>query len=232
MAIRFHVMQASGAYTGETLAVLERALARTAAACGVKLALRDVDVVVMDVPWNVIPRIGINGFAYDAHQIALFTDMAHRTLQRDLAGAVGAILAHELHHAARAVALGSGHRRTYGESLVAEGLACCFEEEMGHPTPFYAVECRGDALARFAHGQARAQIDTPRGALPGAWQKWMFGGAPDDAAFPYQCGYSTGYALVSHWLAQHGTTASQAAGVDADAILAPWREGRIDPFAA
>ncbi|MEM7529653.1 MAG: hypothetical protein AAF416_18620, partial [Pseudomonadota bacterium] len=64
----------------------------------------------------------------------------------------------------------------------------------------------------------------------GHWQKWMFGGAPEDTEFPYQCGYSTGYALVKHWLVIEGMKASDAAGVDENVILDLWCNGEIDPF--
>jgi hypothetical protein len=37
-------------------------------------------------------------------------------------------------------------QKTYGEYLVLDGLACCFEEEIGGPTPFYATECKGAEL--------------------------------------------------------------------------------------
>lgn len=139
------------------------------------------------------------------------------------------LLAHELHHNARSKARGSSHAETYGGSLVAEGLACCFEEEIDEPTPFYAVECKGKALSRFSE-KAREQLATKHGKLPGNWHDWMFGKGPDDPEFPYQCGYSTGYALVSAWLKATGRTASEAAGVDEQEVLEAWTSGGIKPF--
>ncbi|MEL6208172.1 MAG: DUF2268 domain-containing putative Zn-dependent protease [Pseudomonadota bacterium] len=229
MAINFHVLRSSGAFNAEHIAVLNAVFQETAHKCSNRLVLADVDFVVMNVPWNVIPRIGINGYSYDAHQAVLFLDMDHPHLKRHLRDSVISILAHELHHCARARARGNSHSTTYGGSLVAEGLACCFEEEIGQPTPFYAVECHGEALRAFSR-RAKNQARTDRSDMPGYWQKWMFGGGPGDTEFPYQCGYSLGYALVKHWLVAEGMRASDAAGVDENVILDLWQNDEIDPF--
>jgi hypothetical protein len=229
MSIRFHVLAASGALSGAVRERLDATLAEASGACSKLLTLAEIDVVVMNVPHSVIPRIGVNGWSYDAHQLQLVLDIEHAHLKRNFSGAIKAILAHELHHCARSLALGLTRGYTYGESLVAEGLACCFEEEIGEPTPFYALECRGEILHRFSE-RAKAQLDKGRGELPGDWNDWMFGRTPDDPEFPYQCGYSTGYAIVRCWLDATGGRASSAAGVDASEIVAPWLCGRLQPF--
>lgn len=135
MAITFHILRASGVLTGALGDRVEAVLAKTAEACSRRLILADVDVVVMQAPEHVIPRVGVNGFAYDAHQVTLQLDVEHAHVKSNFEPALRSVLAHELHHCARALARGSSHSHTYGASLVAEGLACCFEEEMGLPTP-------------------------------------------------------------------------------------------------
>ncbi|WP_164661740.1 DUF2268 domain-containing putative Zn-dependent protease [Tropicibacter sp. Alg240-R139] len=230
MSVRFHILQASGVLAGQMRDDLMSVLEQTSQDCSLKLDLADIDVVVMNVPWEVIPRLGIGGLAYSAHQVTVTLDVKHAHLRANFAGAVRAALAHELHHCARAKARGTSHSETYGGSLVAEGLACCYEEEMGQPTPFYAVECQGEALQRFAV-KAREHVGAGRWDLPGQPTDWMFGRAGGDAEFPYQCGYSTGYALVRHWLTKRGMTASQAVGVDEAEVLRGWHAGRCDPFA-
>lgn len=229
MAIQFHILKAGGAFTGATFSALSAALAKTARDCSKKLKLGDVDVVVMNVPYNTIPRLGINGYSYDPHQIVLFLDIEHPQLRQNLRGRIRSIMAHELHHCARAAARGSSHSTTYGGSLVAEGLACCFEEEMGEPTPFYAVECAGPALTTFA-ARAQEHVSSDRSEIPGSWQQWMFGDASASSEFPYQCGYSLGYALVKDWLVTHGLNSSDAVDADESLILDPWIDGKVDPF--
>lgn len=229
MVVTFHILSASGALTGDVADRLRAVLEVVATDCSSRLILTDVDVVVMQAPGYVIPRIGVNGFAYDAHQVTLQLDVEHAYLKGNFERTVGSVLSHELHHCARALARGSSHSDTYGASLVAEGLACCFEEEVGLPTPFYAVECRGDALRGFA-ARAREQVGTSRWDLPGNYNDWMFGRGSDDPEFPYQCGYSLGYALVRDWLDREGALASEVAGVDEVEVLREWANGTRDPF--
>ncbi|MCP4185523.1 MAG: DUF2268 domain-containing protein [Hyphomicrobiales bacterium] len=190
------------------------------------MTLADIDVVVMNVPWNVIPRTGINGFCYDAHQIILWLDCSHHYLQANFESTVRATLAHELHHCARSLARGTSHSSTYGGSLVAEGLACCFEEEIGENIPFYAIECTGEALQKFGD-KAKQNVHKNREKLFGGWRQWVFG-INNDPEFPYQCGYSTGYSLVRGWLNKTGSTASAAVGIDENEILDMWLDGQIE----
>ncbi len=229
MAVNFHILQSSGILTGAIHDQLQSVLIETAKQCSDKLTLSNVDVVVMNVPWNIIPRIGINGFSYDAHQILLSIDSNHEYLQANFEKTIAAILSHELHHSARALARGSSHSDTYGGSLIAEGLACCFEEEMCKATPFYAIECNGIALRNFS-AKAKEHVFTKREKLPGNFQQWMFGRFGDDPDFPYQCGYSIGYALVRSWLDKKDMTASSAATVDENEILNTWLDGSVGPY--
>jgi hypothetical protein len=53
---------------------------------------------------------------------------------------------------------------------VSEGLAQCFEEEVGAPTPFYAVFLDASALAK---AEARAKEAPP--LLPYDHNAWYFG---------------------------------------------------------
>ena len=71
MAVQFHVMQSSGKLSGAVYDRLERILNEAYDACSQKMKFADIDVVVMNAPMNVIPRIGVYGFSHDAHQITL-----------------------------------------------------------------------------------------------------------------------------------------------------------------
>ena len=224
MAISFHVMAANGVLIGAVRERLDAVLNETAATCSALLDLPDLDVIVMNVPYAVIPRLGVGGTSYDAHQVVLWLDVEHEHLKTNFAQTIRSILAHELHHCAWAHARGGKFGETYGENLFVEGLACCFEEEIGGPTPFYALECKGADLERFSE-RARGQLSATRKSLGRSWDDWTFGRAPDDPDFPYQCGYSLGYAIVRNWLAKTGGSASSAVGVDARAVLEAWSDG-------
>lgn len=195
--------------------------------CAGLLPLTDLDVVVSNEPWRVIPRIGSNGFSHGRHHISLYIDVDHPHFMLHGQSDLRSLLAHELHHSSRDFLIDGSHGKTYGENLIAEGLACCFEEEVGQPTPFYAIECKGEALSRFAT-KAEEQFATPIHQLPGGWERWKFG-TQNDPEFPYQCGYSLGFAMVRRWLDDTMQTASNAVGADAAAPLAHWRSGRPTP---
>ena len=165
MAITFHFLSASGALQGEFKTRVHAALEVCVQTCSAKLVLGDLDVVVMAAPKFVIPQLGVNGYSYDAHQILLQLNPDHDSLAQNLEHRVSALLAHELHHCARSLACG-GLTGTFGEALVSEGLACCFEEEIVRVTPFYAIECMGTVLRQFA-AKAKAHVDVPYSQLPG-----------------------------------------------------------------
>ena len=168
MAITFHFLSASGALHGEFKTRVQAALEVCVQTCSAKLVLGDLDVVVMAAPKFVISRLGVNGYAYDAHQILLQLDPDHDSLAQNSEHRVSALLEHELHHCARSLACG-GLTGTFGEALVSEGLACCFEEEIVGVTPFYAIECMGTVLRQFA-AKAKAHVDVPYSQLPGGGQ--------------------------------------------------------------
>ena len=165
MAITFHFLSASGALHAEFKTRVHAALEVCVQTCSAKLVLGGLDVVVMAAPKFVIPQLGVSGYAYDAHQILLRLDPDHDSLAQNLEHRVSALLAHELHHCARSLACG-GLTGTFGEALVSEGLACCFEEEIVGVTPFYAIECMGTVLRQFA-AKAKAHVDVPYSQLPG-----------------------------------------------------------------
>ena len=58
----------------------------------------------------------------------------------------------------------------------------------------------------------------------------MIGNVKRPRFFPYQCGYSLGYALVRAWLDAGNQTASESVAVDETVILDAWKAGSINPF--
>ena len=128
MAITFHFLSASGALHGEFKTRLHAALEVCVQTCSAKLVLGDLDVVVMAAPKFVIPQLGVNGYAYEAHQILLQLDPDHDSLAQNLEHRVSALLAHELHHCARFLAC-SGLTGTFGDALVSEGLAAVLKRK-------------------------------------------------------------------------------------------------------
>jgi len=170
-----------------------------------------VDVLVVPGT-HLIPGWDCNGYTHGPWRITITVDPAcDGREKRPLDIQLRTMLAHELHHAMRE--RGPGYGSTLGEALVTEGLAQCYEQEVGCPTSNYAVTVRGPALAKLA-----------RMAKDELWSdaydhdKWFFGDKTD-AAFPWSGGYGLGYVLMYHWLQRAGLSASAAVAVTAREVL-------------
>lgn len=221
MTIRFHWLDACEEIPARVrdaiLAELEQARARSTRL----LPLDRIDVVVG--PGHlVIPEYGLAAFTQSKGRIGISVDPSSPHLESAQRGVrLFGLLAHELHHTARE--RGPRYGVTLGEALVSEGLAQCFEEEVGAPTPFYAVYVAAEVLRRLDQ-RAREQAS----AADYDYNAWFFGrrGDPD---WPRYAGYSLGYALVKAWLSRAGSTAAASATIPAAAILEPWIDGKFVP---
>ena len=170
-----------------------------------------IDVLVVPGK-HLIPGWDCNGYTHGPWRITITVDPeCDGREKRPLAGQLRAMLAHEVHHAVRA--RGPGYGASLGEALVTEGLAQCYEEEVGCPTSNYAVAVRGPALAKLA-GLAKGELWSEDYNHP----KWFFG-SKTDTTFPWSGGYSLGYAVMRQWLGQAGRSASGAVSVAAREIL-------------
>lgn len=221
MSVRFHLFDAYDEIAQDdriaALAALEKALPQILE----RLPIDRVDVIVgySDPAW-AIPAWGIGGFSHGKGRISITVAPQHpRFGDPERSERLAAILAHELHHIARARLTGYGS--TLGEALVSEGLAQCFEIEIGCPPPPYAVALSGDALTAFAL-RAREHLT----ASDYDHDAWFFGrrGEPH---FPKHGGYTLGYVLVKAWLAREGKTAAACAGVIGAQVIEAWTSGQI-----
>ncbi|MDE0387638.1 MAG: DUF2268 domain-containing putative Zn-dependent protease [Rhodospirillales bacterium] len=183
-----------------------------------------LDVVVAAEAW-VIREWGLCGYANGPGRITITLDpRSPRLNDPERPDRLLGTLAHEMHHVAR---LRSGiETYTLGARFVSEGLAQCFEEEVGAPTPFYALALDGESLKRMA-ARARPLLS----ATDYDHDAWMFG-RKGDPEWPRHAGYSLGYALVSAWLAKREVSAIDAARVPATEITDDWLSGRLSIFAA
>jgi hypothetical protein len=222
MTVRFHLLDAFDEIPAHDrvsiLGALETALPRILS----RLAVDRVDIVVgYSDPFWTIPAWGIGGYAHGKGRISITVAPEHpRFKDPERSERLAAVLAHELHHVTRA--RGPGYGYTLGEALVSEGLAQCFEVEVGCCAPPYAVAVAGDALRQFA-SRAREKV-AAKDYDRGAW----FSGSRGDPDFPIDGGYSLGYALTKAWLASERTTASAAATVSASRLIDAWTCGRIE----
>jgi uncharacterized protein YjaZ len=219
MTVRFYLLDALGDIPADlTEAILDEFEAAREKACAL-LPVDRVDVVVAPSSF-VIPRLGMSGFTHTKSRVTISVNPASpRLADTERGERLLGTLAHELHHVRRL--RGTNFSRTLGGRFVNEGLAQCFEEEAGAPTPFYATALDAETLARMA-----ARALPLREATEFDYDRWLYG-RDDDPDWPRHTGYALGYALVRAWLAKNATTASAAVDVPAAEILDAWAAGEI-----
>lgn len=223
MTIRFHLLDAMDEIPSQlrddVMGELEAANQQIARF----VQMDRLDVVVAAEAW-VIREWGLSGRANGPGRITFTLDpTSPRLHDLERPDRMLATLAHEMHHVAR---LRSGiETYTLGGRFVSEGLAQCFEEEVGAPAPFYALALDDESLKRMA-ARARPLLS----ANEYDHDNWMFG-RKGDPEWPRYAGYSLGYALVSAWLAKKELSALDAAGVPATEITDDWLSGRLSVFA-
>ena len=211
MPCALHILNADGALNAWQ-ARIERAFASSLSVVAAQIPIGNVDVIVYHDAERVVPELGMSGFCTSASRMYLPMDMEHPELPETFERVFQAFFAHEMHHCARRPI--AGYADTLAQALVTEGLACCFESELpGGAVPMYATSVGGAELVQL-RARARPLFDQ---RLSG-WGEWFFGEAEPE--IPMHAGYALGYAIVSGWLAQQGTTAAAAYRVPADVILA------------
>lgn len=221
MPITFHMLEAGAKAGAELRARILDSLKVAGKKAEALLPSANVDAVILENPLAVIPRLGVGGYCSGSHALTVNYDPENAHFLSSVESEIGSTFCHELHHCLR-----PNYGYQLGERFVAEGLACTFEEECGFRTPFYAIECSGEALLNYA-GRALPFLD--RTDLN--FNEWVFGTTyeKNTGEFPYQCGYSLGYALVKTWLAHAGTSAAKAYDVETKTVLDAWRSGAINP---
>ena len=219
MTITFHLLDAMDEIPAQLWEDVMRELRAANERVAHFIQLDRLDIVVAPEAW-ALAGYGFNGYANSPGRITItFKPGSPRLHDPEQSDRLLGTLAHEMHHVAR---LRSGvETYTLGGRFVSEGLAQCFEEEAGAPTPFYAVALDDTALRIMAE-RARPLLS----ATEFDHDAWMFG-RRNDPEWPRSAGYSLGYALVKAWLEKKGLSAVDAAGVPATEITDDWESGRL-----
>ena len=226
MTITFHVLDAMDELPAQLkddiVGELEAAHERVA----LLIQLDRLDIVVAPEVW-ALPAYGFNGYANGPGRITItFNPGSPRLHDPERSERILGTLAHEMHHVLRMRSGGEPDTYTLGSRFVSEGLAQCFEEEVGAPTPFYAVALDDAALHMMAE-RARPLLSATDFVHDG----WMFG-RRNDPEWPRSAGYSVGYALVKAWLNKKKLSAVDAAGVPATEVTDDWEAGRVTLFSS
>lgn len=169
------------------------------------------DLCVGHEPYHCNPDLGIGGGAFSPSLMHIFLDANNPKLTESIRKELLAVLAHEAHHCARMQSVPEDV--TLLDSLVTEGLACCFETEVtGYSAPSFipsAVLNTSEELMssmRPLMRDAEFCFDT------------IFLGK-DTETYPKYAGFAVGFELVRRYLLGTGSTAAESVQIASRDVL-------------
>jgi uncharacterized protein YjaZ len=173
------------------LGKIQRAHDRAVTTAAKLLDLDELDIVCIGDATMAIPEIGVGGYTPNRYLSYIYVDPKFDIDENEIYNT----LCHELHHAKRYD--GEGYGKTLFDSMIFEGLAVAFEEE---------VSGRG----AFMPSQMRSRKDTAAlvSKLQNHFQdhnfehlRWFI--FDNSGELPRWAGYEMGYYLVRHYLQRH-----------------------------
>ena len=160
-----------------------------------KIPVRNVDIVVYDDPFGVIPGFAHGARTISPHIVRISLNPEFPNFRNVFGKELWYTISHELHHTARWATTEIG--KTLLDAFIFEGLASRFEEEVwgGGPPP-WATALSGNKMSKILLLGRKEYANTKYD-----YQKWFFG----KGKFPNWAGYSIGYFLVSEYIKKHPT---------------------------
>lgn len=155
------------------------------------LGLTDINVICISDASMVIPEIGTGGYTPSRHLTYLYIDPESNIDENEIYNT----LCHELHHAKRYDDIGYG--KTLLDSMIFEGLAVAFEEEISGKGAFMPSQLlvRKDTsvlLRKIRHKLDHEDFEHFR---------WFIYDNPEE--LPRWTGYEVGYYLIRQYLQLH-----------------------------
>ncbi|HVX47967.1 MAG TPA: DUF2268 domain-containing putative Zn-dependent protease [Candidatus Saccharimonadales bacterium] len=176
--------------------VIKRAFASASQTAQELLQLDKVDVVCISNKVYVIPEIGIGGFTPSRHLTYLYIDPAAEINESEIFNT----LCHEFHHARRYD--GPGYGNTLFDSIIFEGLATAFENEVSGGKAFISSTLRKRKNTRQLINKCKPHFnDTDFDHF-----KWFI--RDKSGELPRWSGYEMGYFIVREQLAKQNKKAS------------------------
>lgn len=197
MNINCHILKASGGlkpYIKDIKKVCKEAEGKILA----KIPISNVDVVIVDNPYEAIPEIGIGGYARTHNFITIAIDPEFPNLQESLQLELLDTFAHELHHTARLQTVGYGE--TLFEAMITEGLADHFATEITERKDLHLWD-KAFNLKQIAEWLRKA--DKEFDSKTYSHSDWFFGSK--ERGMPKWIGYSLGFYLVDNYFKKHAS---------------------------
>ena len=210
MKYTIHLLNASSSLSG-----YEQLIKNTIDEAFTKMAdllpIRQVDVVVKNEPFNVVPEVGIGGYTPDAYTIYLSIDTDFKNFEHNLKAEIPKTIAHEYHHCLRWN--GPGYGTTLAEAIVSEGLADHFQIELlgGSPQPWCT------ALSPSEVKLLQPLAEKEYWVSPYDHASWFFGS--NELNIPKWAAYSLGFAFTQKFLEKTQQKASELYETSAKEII-------------
>lgn len=170
---------------------IEKAYERAIATTSKLLNLKGVDIVCIADASMVIPEIGIGGYTPGRYLSYLYIDPVFNVDENEIYNT----LCHELHHAKRYEDIGYGD--TLFDSMIFEGLAIAFEEEVSGTTAFMPSQLLTRVDTESLIGKVKAHFDDTN------FEHFRWFIFDSTGELPRWTGYEVGYYLVRRYLSRH-----------------------------
>lgn len=184
-------------FNKKTVKKVNAAYVQASNVVGQLLNLKGFDVVCITDKSMVIPDIGIGGYTPNRYLTYLYIDTSIDINQKELFNT----LCHELHHAKRYE--GPGYGETLLDSMIFEGLAIAFEEEVSGKEAFMPSQL----LARDDTENLLKRVKAHFEDKEFEYFRWFI--FDDTGELPQWTGYEIGYYLVRRYLSNKNKKASE-----------------------
>ena len=195
MGLNLHILKASGRLK-PYIKDIAKACREAERKIPAKIPISNVDVVIVDNPYESIPEIGVGGHTHHPNFVVVSIDPQFPNLKSTLFMELLDTFAHELHHAARWQTVGYGE--TLFEAIISEGLADHFAQEITESKDLHLWDkaLNSKQIKKWLT-EAKKEFDNKKYSQ----YDWFFGSK--SRRIPKWTAYSLGFYLVGNYLKKH-----------------------------
>ena len=195
--INLFVANASGSLS-EQLKIIQSAFDRASLVAQQLIGLTDVDVICINDANMVIPEVGVGGYTPSRHLSYLYVDPLNEELSEQ---EIFNTLCHELYHAKSYD--GQGYGSTLLDSIIFEGLATAFEDEVSKGNSFVVKELSTRNTSERLLQKHRDELSDEE------FNHFRWFIFDETKELPRWAGYEIGYHIVKKYLKKTNKKASE-----------------------
>ena len=209
MPIFTHILNATGKLDA-VVPYIEPSTTDLATRINQLLQIPRLDICISPLMDDRKPECGIAGYSFNPARLELVIDSVRDDIKRVLQQELAPVLAHEMHHCARAAYCKDV---TLADHMITEGLACHFEKHFnGGKVPGIFNNLAPHGWRDLFH---MAEPVLQKSEF--SFEKWFLGSDP--ANIPKYAGYWIGYNLVADYLVNRNIAESSLLQIQGSSIL-------------